>query len=456
MLLELTTTHQPATDLGYLLHKHPARAQSFPLSFGQAHVYYPEATVARCTAALLLDVDPVGLVREGGGLSQYVNDRPYVCSSLLSVALAQVLGSALGGRCGARPELAAAEIPLQARLAVLPCRGGEPLLRGLFEPLGYRIAARRHGSSRFHAVTLSRTCRLQELLGHLYVLVPVTDDDKHYWVGDDELEKLLRHGEGWLADHPERELISMRYLKHRRSLARQALRRLAEQSPEDPDEAVARADAQEEAVEAPMGLNSLRLEAVTAELVASGARRVLDLGCGEGRLLRLLVDQRQLTRVVGLDVSWRALEVAGQRLKLERMPQARRERIELLHGSLLYRDERLAGFDAAAVVEVIEHLDPPRLAAFERVLFECARPGTVVLTTPNAEYNALFSGLPAGRLRHADHRFEWTRAQFEAWAAGVAERFGYRVRFEPIGPVDPALGAPTQMGVFERDDDRAA
>jgi hypothetical protein len=116
----------------------------------------------------------------------------------------------------------------------------------------------------------------------------------------------------------------------------------------------------------------------------------------------------------------------------------------------MYRDQRLVGYEAATVIEVVEHLDPPRLAAFERVLFEFARPERVVLTTPNAEFNVRFENLPAGRLRHADHRFEWTRGQFEAWAQGLATRFGYAVRFGPVGPVDEEVGAPTQMAVFTR------
>jgi 3' terminal RNA ribose 2'-O-methyltransferase Hen1 len=149
-------------------------------------------------------------------------------------------------------------------------------------------------------------------------------------------------------------------------------------------------------------------------------------------------------------VSWRALEIATERLKLNRLAPAQRERVRLIHGSLMYRDTRLAGYDVAAVVEVIEHLDPPRLAAFERVVFEVAQPGTVVITTPNAEYNVKWETLPAGRFRHRDHRFEWTREQFQAWASGIAERFGYSVRFLPIGDEDPEVGAPTQMGVFTR------
>jgi 3' terminal RNA ribose 2'-O-methyltransferase Hen1 len=301
-------------------------------------------------------------------------------------------------------------------------------------------------------VTLARETRLADLLTHLYVLIPVLDDDKHYWVGDDEVEKLIRHGEGWLATHPERELITRRYLKHQHSLVRDAVARLiTEEEPEEEETSAAAArDAEEGTLERPLSLNEQRLGTVLGALRASEATSVLDLGCGEGRLLRLLLAERQLTRIVGMDVSHRALEIAADRLKLDRMPPMQRERISLLHGSLLYRDARLTGFDAAAVVEVIEHLDPPRLAAFERVAFEFARPQTVVVTTPNAEYNVRWETLPAGKFRHRDHRFEWTRAQFEEWANRVAARFGYGVRFAPVGPVDDEVGSPTQMGIFTR------
>jgi len=466
MLLTITTTEQPATDLGFLLRKNPARVQSFPQSFGTAHVFYSEATPERCTAALLLEVDAVGLVRnrrgpagEGHSLQQYVNDRPYVGSSFLSVALGDVFGSAMTGKSKERQELAEKCLPLEATLAVLPCRGGEKMLRGLFEPLGYTVRARGYplaskfaewGDSLYFTVTLAARVRLSQLLTHLYVLIPVLDNDKHYWVGDDEVEKLLRRGEGWLASHPQRELITTRYLKHRRSLVNDALERLVGE--EDPKaEEAQETHAQEEAqVEERISLNEQRLGAVLAALKSSGAKRVLDLGCGEGKLLQVLLNERQFEEIVGMDVSFRALEIAKDRLNLERLPEMQRRRIQLMHGSLMYRDKRLAGFDAAAVVEVVEHLDPPRLAAFERVLFECARPKAVVVTTPNAEYNVKWETLPAGRFRHKDHRFEWTRTEFQAWAEGICGRFGYSVRFLPVGPEDGTVGAPTQMGVFER------
>jgi 3' terminal RNA ribose 2'-O-methyltransferase Hen1 len=459
MLLTITSTTPPATDLGYLLYKHPARVQTFELNFGKAHVFYPEATAERCTAALLLDVDPVHLVRgQRAAPEEYVSDRPYVVSSFMSVAISQVLGSALAGQSRDRPELAQAALPWEAKLAVLPCRGGERLLRRLFEPLGYTVSAQPHpldatrpdwGASAYFTVTLAVTGRLSDLLSHLYVLIPVLDAEKHYWVGDDEVAKLLRHGEGWLATHPERELIAHRYLKHRR-LARAALAQLTEEDQPDPD-AVEEARSQEEAdLERGLSLAGQRAGAVIAACKSAGASRVLDLGCGEGRLLQQLLADPAFTEIVGVDVSHRSLEIAAERLRLERLPEAQRARIKLLHGSLTYRDKRLAGYDAAVAMEVIEHFDPARLAAFERVLFEFARPGLVVLTTPNAEYNVKFPSLPPGRLRHADHRFEWTRAEFQAWAGRVADRFGYTVRFLPVGTEDPTLGAATQMGVFSR------
>jgi 3' terminal RNA ribose 2'-O-methyltransferase Hen1 len=466
MLLTISTTHRPATDLGYLLHKHPERFQSYDLSFGRAHVFYPEASAERCRVCLVLDVDPVGIVRgkgQGEGLlDQYVNDRPYVASSFLSVAISQVFGSALQGRCNDRPELVATPIALEARLDVLPVRGGERFLEAVFEPLGYSIEAMRHplderfagwGTSPYFSVTIRKLTTLADLLNHLYVLIPVFDNAKHYFVGEDELEKLLTKGRGWLANHPEREEITRRYLKFQPSLFRQALARLVqeEQSSETADEEHRLADLPEEVLERPLSLHEQRIGAVLAALRASGAKRVLDLGCGEGKLLRELLKDKQFEEIVGMDVSIRTLETARDRLKLDRLPERQAARIKLFHGSLCYRDARLHGFDAAAIAEVVEHLDPPRLSAFERVVFEFARPRIVVLTTPNREYNVMWENVGDSRLRHPDHRFEWTRQEFRAWAERVAQRHGYAVRFLPVGPMDEAVGAPTQMGVFERE-----
>jgi 3' terminal RNA ribose 2'-O-methyltransferase Hen1 len=466
VLLTITTTHRPATDLGFLLHKNPERHQVTELSFGTAHVLYPEASEDRCTAAVLVDVDPIELVRNRRGpagndfsLGQYVNDRPYAASSFLSVALAKLFSTAMSGHSKERPDLAEQAIPLEAAIPALPLREGEDMFRRLFEPLGYNVDASaipldsefpKWGDSRYLDVHLSAITRLSELLGHLYVLLPVLDDDKHYWVGTDEVEKLLHRGGEWLAQHPDRELITQRYLRHDRRLTREALARLLEDDPADADEEATAHDAEEEAVEAPIRLNDERLAAVVGVIRASGARRVLDLGCGAAKLVQALLKETTVEHVIGVDVSYRALEAGARRLHLDTMAPRQRERVELVQGSLTYRDRRLEGFDAAAVVEVIEHLDPARLGSFERVLFAHAKPGTVVVTTPNVEYNARFESLPAGTLRHRDHRFEWTRDEFATWAGDVAARHGYEVAMSGIGPADPDVGSPTQMAVFTR------
>jgi 3' terminal RNA ribose 2'-O-methyltransferase Hen1 len=477
VLLTVTTTHAPATDLGYLLHKHPARVQAFGVASGTAHVFYPEAAGARCTAALLLEVDPVGLVRGAGeGIAHYVNDRPYAASSLLAVALKGVFGTALTGRCDARPELAAAAIPLEIRVPALRCAGGADLAARVFGPLGWEVAAApvmlepaSWGASAYVDLRLTGTVRLADALNHLYVLLPVLDDAKHYWVSTDEVDKLVRAGAGWLARHPEKALITRRYLAHRRELTESALARLAETDDLDPaelDNAVPEAAPEGQAPEAapegqaPEGeaaaparpapaLADLRREAVLAVLRESGARTVADLGCGEGALTAALLQDATFSQVTAVDVSARALKIAARRLRLDQMAPAGRARLAMFQSSLTYRDQRLAGLDAAVLTEVIEHVEPERLAALERVVFGFAAPGTVVVTTPNREHNPEY-GMAEGALRHPDHRFEWTRAEFAGWASRVAGEHGYAVRFLAVGPEAPGAGAPTQMAVFTR------
>ena len=481
MLLTLSTDHSPATDLGHLLHKNPARLHTVDLSFGPVYVFYPEATDDRCTVALLAEVDVVGLVRRprkgtrSPSLFDYVSDRPYAASSLLSAAIGKAFGTALSGRSKERPELADTPIPLRIEVPVVAWRGGRgrgaEILERLFEPLGWTVASTpipldetqpEWGDGPYRSLTLTGTMRVKDALEHLYVLLPVLDGDKHYWVNAEEIERLLRRGGAWVASHPARELITRRYLRHDRQLSDEALARLAEldeSTPADPDEvdaapegpgAGAGADAVEEAVEERISLNDQRLDAVLAAITAAGARSVVDLGCGEGKLLRRLLADPGITRLVGVDVSHRSLTVAARRLKVDQMPPRQADRIQLHQGGLTYADPAIAGFDVAVLMEVIEHVDPWRLDALERVVFAAAAPATVIVTTPNVEYNPRFEGLRPEAFRHADHRFEWTRAELAAWGEGVAERHGYRVTYTPIGPVDAEVGPPTQMAVFSR------
>ncbi len=496
MLLTITNTSPPATDLGFLLHKNPAATRTVELSFGMAHAFYPEAGPGRCTIALMLEIDPVALVRRSRGgpfpLAAYVNDRPYVASSFMSVALRKMFGTALQGRSKERPALAEQPLDLSARLPVLPCRGGERVLRSLFEPLGYEVTARAipldeevpgWGDSPYFDVRVSARCRVRDLLGQLYVLLPVLDDAKHYWVTGDEIDKLVAGAAGWLAGHPERDVIVRRYLRHQRGLAVKAVERLLD---EDAAATLAEQDSGTAAGldtpadletaartpaaigtptaigieiaaavnEAPAGghakLRDLRTTAVLSALKASGAHRVLDLGCGDGRLLAGLLTDRQFEEIVGVDASAAALERAARRLRLDEMAPRQRHRLTLLQGALTYSDRRLAGYDAAVLMEVIEHVDRDRLDALEQAVFGEAAPATVLVTTPNAEYNAHYTGLQAGGMRHPDHRFEWSRAEFRSWAEAVAGRYGYTAMFESVGPDHPQAGPPTQLAVLAR------
>lgn len=476
MFLTISTTgtaERPATDLGFLLHKHPGRTQAFSTSHGTAHVFYPEATDERCTAGLLLEVDPVALVRRGQGkgqggtpdaaLAQYVNDRPYAASSLLAVALSGVFRSALKGQCAARPELPGEVRPLRIEIPVLPARGGADLVRRLFGPLGWESVTAtpvvldetfpEWGDSRYVRLVLEGELRLSDALRGLYVLLPVLDDSKHYWIASDEVDKLLRAGDGWLADHPESGLITARYLARHKRLTQDALERLelvrlAEADGSEVEELDNAVDETSDTEDRPVPLAVLRREAILAALGAAGAARVLDLGCGQGQLVQALLKDPAYTEIVGVDVSVRALTIAAKRLRLERMGERQSSRVRLTQGSLAYTDKRLVGYDAAVLSEVIEHLDLERLPALEYAVFGSARPRTVLVTTPNVEYNVRWETLPAGHVRHGDHRFEWTREEFRAWAGSVASRHGYAVAYLPVGDDDPEVGPPTQMAVF--------
>lgn len=473
VLLTISTDHVPATDLGYLLHKNPARSHAKELSFGNAHVVFPEATESSCTAALLVDVDAVGLVRgqrpgrRSASLFDYVSDRPYTANSFLSAAIGKLFGTALSGRCKDRPELATTPIPLVLHLPVVACPGDGSLIEDLFGPLGWTAETApialddQHpewGASRYFAVTLRSTTCIKDALEHVYVLLPVLDGSKHYWVNAGEIDRLLRRGGAWVANHPQRELIARRYLAHDRVLQSDALARLAvleDRSPDeasddaapDPDEA---GDAAESLVEAPISLNERRMAAVVAEVQRSSPRSVVDLGCGEGRLLGRLLAETSVGRILGVDVAHRSLAVAARRLHLDTMAPRQRERIELRQGGLTYVDPDLRGFDVACLIEVVEHVEPWRLEALEHVVFAEAQPARVIVTTPNIEHNVRFAGMEPGRLRHPDHRFEWTRAEFAGWAEAVAARHGYAVAYAPIGDDDPEVGPPTQMAVFAR------
>ena len=457
-----------ATALSHLLRKHPGRLQTFELPVGSAHVFYPEYSPQRTTAALLLEVDAIGLVRnkrfrgDNGVLDYYINDRPYTASSLLAVAMGRVLRNAMTPTSEAHPELADTPLPLRLVVPVISTRGrdGHDLAERLFVPLGWTIEQRPipldpdyplWGDSRYSSLVLTGTVPLHLALRQLYVLLPVLDDSKHYWVSDDEAEKLVRQGEGWLPGHPERGLISHRYLAHQQDLVAVADARIAEESTAPAESTTALPPSPGASAGASVQpLRVQRAEAVMTALKDCGARQVADVGAGSGALLRRMQKDSFFTRILGTDVSARSLEQAARVMNVDELADADRARITLLHSSVLYRDERLVGFDAAVLMEVIEHIEPSRLSALEDSIFAGAAPPTVIVTTPNSEYNHLYPALAVGSLRHDDHRFEWTRAEFAQWAEALAKRHGYGVEYRRVGETSAGAGSPTQMAIFRK------
>lgn len=462
MLLTITYEGQNTQELGYLLHKNPERAQQFELAYGKAYVFYPEVSNERTTAALLLDIDPLDLARgkvgsKDGGLFDYVNDRPYASTSFMSTAMVRIFGTAMNGRCDKLPELAEKPLKLTACLSSIKDNGDTELAKELFEPLGYSVRTERTilddnfpewGMSPYIDLTISGIVKLSELLNHLYVLIPVFDRQKHYYIAKDEIQKLLDHGEGWLAAHPYREKITRRYFSARKSYARKALDILL--SDDVTDEEIIENEESTEEKKAHTPLNTQRMEAVKNVVLASGASSVIDLGCGECRLTSLLLDEPQIKKVTACDVSVNVLEKAAQRLHFDRMQPYRKNKLTLMQASLTYRDKRFEGYDCACVIEVIEHIEPMRIPAFERALFEFAAPRTVIITTPNIEYNSNYEHMQENSLRHKDHRFEWTRSEFKDWTEHICEKFGYSCEISGIGDTDEKSGTPTQMGVFTK------
>jgi len=461
MLLTITADRSPVlelpSDFGYLLHKHPERVQAFDVYGGSAHVFYPHVDESRCTIAMMLEVDPVALVRgrsggsqDGFALGQYVNDRPYVSSSLLSVAMAKVFRSALNGRSEGHERLAESPLDLTITLPAVP--GTPDLLRRVFTPMGWHVDAipivldasrPEWGDAPLVSLKLVGSVRLADALNHLYVLLPVLDDAKHYWVGDDEVDKLVRAGSGWLATHPERELVTSRYLAHQRGLADAALGRLTELDDRSVEEIVE----DEEPVRG-RPLVRMRHDAVLGVVRELKPTSVVDLGCGPGALLGSLLEIQGVDRVIGTEVSDRSLSNAAKRLHVDHMTERQSDRLTLLLSSLLYDDDRLHDLDLAILMEVIEHIDLDRLPTVVRNVFGSMRPRHVIVTTPNVEYNARYPALADGGLRHSDHRFEWTRNEFAAWAQAVGKIHRYDVELHPIGKIDAEVGSPTQMAVF--------
>lgn len=451
MLLTLRVTGPHAADLQVLLDKSPDKLHSTSLPLGVVHVFFPEASPDAATVALLVNVDAVAWSS---------NESPagfaLANAATLSAAIAHVFSMALAARSPARPDLVTAMLPIEVRLSSFAVSRGTDDARALFAPLGYDVEVTEDAlveSSTTqehlvrHSVRLTKLAPLYEVLSHMYVLGPIVDDHAADPVLTAEREALLLHAEGAARGHPLAERITQAYAMRRTSETSAAVERLLVA---DSLGAPTNADA----TNVPTLLDDARIDAIVYELREVAAQSVVDLGCGDGKLLARLVREKALTRIVGLDVSYRLLDAASARMKLDRRGTKKSERLELLHGSLFYADSRLRGFDAAVLADVLQHVAADRLGDIEHVVFHDAQPKTIIVMmngsgvwgagsrrlpeAPNAQ--------PAREQSAPTDPHAWSTNQFDAWASGVSERCGYRVRLLSIG----SSHLPTRMAVFSR------
>jgi 3' terminal RNA ribose 2'-O-methyltransferase Hen1 len=451
MYLSIATTYQPATDLGHLLHKHPDRAFKSEGSQSDYYCFFPVATAEYCKACLVLNFNSRPESNGHGRpflpqlQSQYINDRPYVAGSQLSIAIADVFGTAMNGKSKDRQNLADIALPFEIEISAVHCNAGADFIQKIFEPLGYTVEVSNTklnekfpawGQAPYFSIKLNTTKRISEILRQIYVLLPVLDNFKHYYIEDAEKEKILRLGEGWLQNHPLVEIITQRSLKNIRSLSNEALEILLGSEP------ITSSSLDGEAkLESPIRLNELRFNKVEEVLITSGVKRVLDFGCGEGRFLEKLIRNPWFSEVIGADVSIASLERATKRLERN----SSKNKAKLIHSSFTYHDDRLKDIDSMVMLEVIEHIDLTNLDFVEKNIFEFIKPKLLIITTPNADYNTKFQ---QPGFRHPDHRFEWTRDEFKVFCE-KSIKYGYTYEISFIGDIEPALGGPTQMGVFK-------
>lgn len=449
MHLSISTTHKPATDLGFLLYKHPKKLHTRGTSFSTNHCFFSEATDDLCTANLWVNVRELQefeLYRRFNNFENpFINDRPYVAGSLMSTAMSEMFRTAMSGSCRERPELARSPIPLTIEVATVRCEDGIDFIKGIFEPLGYQVDLESYlldeafpnwGSSPYFKLRLQTNKELYLVLRQLFILLPVLDNQKHYWVDEAEQEKIIKMGEGWLQAHPMFSKIVSRYLKNLQSLAVEVKKHFALD-----ENLTTKARNKEEQLEQKIHLNTLRMDYVAELLKDHQVRTVGDLGCGEGKLIERLLQNSDITEIRAFEVSIDELEKAQQRIaELKQL-----ERVKFFNSSVLYLDHRTKDLDAVVLVEVIEHLEEVRLPVLAANVFKYMEPSMVVITTPNFEFNQRFE---TKGFRHPDHRFEWTREEFKSWCEVQAQKYGYTFKIDFIGEVDSALGGPTQVGVF--------
>ncbi|MGE6488602.1 3' terminal RNA ribose 2'-O-methyltransferase Hen1 [Paenisporosarcina sp. NPDC076898] len=448
MQLSIQASGDNVQAISYLLSKNPNNLYERNHKGHLVRLFYSKFTETELEVTIFVTPDPIELVKNNSNsydITHYINDREFAVSSIFCSFIRSALGTALNGQ-PKEEHLMWVNHPFSFNFEFGPVVSSlsDEKLMNLFEPIGYEVTINRpeieysfpiktKSSARYLSIKGMKT--LQEGLRHLFVLIPVIDNYKHYFIDEKEIEKLERYGEGWLDQHPLRDLI------YRQALRFKEIYSLVENSSKD-----------EKKVEPvkKVRLNELRYEKIVNTVSQMKPRSVIDFGSGEGKLSVQLGFVEGITEILAVEPS----EAASLKA-LERFNKVKnKEKFvipELLWGSLFYYDERLKDKDVIILCEVIEHIDETRLPKAMDTLLDDYQPPALIITTPNREYNELYD--MEEHLRHNDHRFEWTRAEFRQWCTERNHSNDYELQFDGIGEEHASHGFPTQMCIFKRKED---
>ncbi|PYF06198.1 3' terminal RNA ribose 2'-O-methyltransferase Hen1 [Ureibacillus chungkukjangi] len=445
MQLTIRGTGQDIQVISYLLAKNPNNLYERRVSGHLVRMFFSQFSEEEVEVTFFVTPDPIELSRNNSkvyDITSYINDREFVVSSIFCTFLRTALGTALNGKPVEEYEpWVNHPFPLEFSFGPVASQLTDQDIQSLFQPLGYAVEItygeadynmdfKSKSSARF--ITLKGSTTLQMGLRQLFVLIPVLDNYKHYYIDEQEVEKIVRYGEGWLDKHPKREFILRQALRFKEvygQFENQHTKKENESSPK-------------------LRLNDLRYDKIVGKVNQLKRKEtVVDLGSGEGKLSEKLGFIDGVKEILAVEPSESATLKA-----LKRFEKAAQDKNFVkprqIFGSLFYYDERLKGKDVLILCEVIEHIDEYRLPKIIQTILQDYRPRTLIITTPNQEYNEVYG--MGGDYRHPDHRFEWTREEFQTWCKTQNENHEYNIAFDGIGEEHELHGYPTQMCLFTR------
>jgi len=429
MQLSIYTKNPHARAISHLLAKNPATVYERQVKGHAVRFVYHKMTDDELYASIFVTPDSLALVKdnEAFDITHYINDREFAVSTIFLSLIRSALGTALNGKPKEEYiQFAAMDFPFTFEFGPISSRLTDEEIRNIWEPLGYEVTINTMtDAKRARFLTLTNTITLKKALQQIFILIPVMDDYKHYFIDEAERERLENYGEGWLETHPMREFIYKKALRFKQLYMSE--------------------EENEQKVNKP-SLNTRRYETIADAVTALKPKTVIDMGAGEGKLSMLLAQIDSITNLYSVDPSNHALARMQKRFADQQFAAAP----IIKWGSLYYEDKEFTEADVFILCEVIEHIDEERLPQIMHLITQNYTPKHLIITTPNAEYNTVYE---LEVMRHDDHRFEWDRKQFEAWCKAVAPN--YDLQFEGIGSVHEQYGAPTQMCIMTRRDSHA-